>query len=191
MNNPTQIQAAYNLVCTYFNVDGEYLKEQDRSGPYKIPRFMFFWLCRTYFKLGDRMTFEFIADFIKRNHATVLYGVRQIENWRETDPEIKRISTELFVLLEEFHGDYTFRADIAAGKYTDNVKSYFQDFNDALLLLEAHTLADSTSEGWRREKKKAIINGLKGKLKKIQTYPYLYEDSKKAMIKEQYEEAKA
>ena len=188
MNNPKHLELTFNLVCNFFHLDQDEVKGRSRKTEFKEARFYFFWLCRTYYTGQNRLSLQFIGNYVGRDHATVLNGCRKVVDWRETNKEYKSITNQLLVTLEGLHGDYSFRADIAAGKYTDDVASEFQNWEDKLILLQNHTLSDRTCEGWRRKKKLELIESLKSRLGKIKDYPYLYEDTKKAMMNQYYQE---
>ena len=84
-------------VCAYYNVPKIDLLSKRRNSHLTIARHVAFYLARKHTLMSQPM----IGKFMKRDHTSVIHGVRKIANQALTDPilaeDIKIIETELGV----------------------------------------------------------------------------------------------
>jgi len=72
-----------SVVCRVFELSREELTEGVRK-KYIMARFFYFYLCRSNAK---GYSLQYVGSLVGKDHATVLYGIRQVENYLETkDP---------------------------------------------------------------------------------------------------------
>tara|TARA_A100001391_G_C4927662_1_gene240878 strand:+ start:103 stop:582 length:480 start_codon:yes stop_codon:yes gene_type:complete len=71
-----------SIVDDYFEIK---IDNKTRKREYVEARFIYFKLLREF----TNMSLNAIGSFVKRDHATVLYGVNQLETWMQYDNRIK------------------------------------------------------------------------------------------------------
>lgn len=188
MNDLSNLETSFNLICQFFKQDPEVVKSKSRKTEHKTVRFWFYWISRKYYKGQHYVSLQALGAYTGgRDHATVLHGLKKVEEWIETEESSRKISRQLMYEMDELTGDMSFRADIAAGRYTESVQKEFSDFRDTLLILRNHVINDSTCEGWRKEKKLDLIRKLDARLKSIEGFPLMYDQVKKNIQSDMYE----
>jgi|LULG01.1.fsa_nt_gb hypothetical protein len=82
-SNKFKINVFLKLTNHYFKVD---IKKKTNKREYVYPRFMFFKLCN---ELLEKTTYNEIGKYTNNHHATVLYGIRQVDNFNSFDKNFK------------------------------------------------------------------------------------------------------
>ena len=88
------VELIKNLVQKEFKLQ---LKRKTRKREYVEARAMYYKLLRE----KNKMTFSDIARTLNKNHATILHGVSSLDDWIETDTNIKSIYNKLEQKVED------------------------------------------------------------------------------------------
>ena len=81
-------------INNYFGID---INEPTRIEKYVEARMIYYWLCY-YF---TNMNLSRIAKTVKKNHATVLHGIKNFPIFMETDKEFKEKFLAIYETLKE------------------------------------------------------------------------------------------
>lgn len=134
------------IVSNYFELD---LVRNTRKRQYVEARAMFYKLCREFTKLS----LEEIGKQVKRDHASVLHGIRSLNNWIEYDNRIKNNLRILRNKISHFEDEKDTVIELDESivlKYVqlkEQVKEQDEIINDL-----RNALADITEKHTRREK---------------------------------------
>ena len=89
---------------------GQNIMIRNRERPRVEARYI---ACKVMYDSFRNISLSEIGRFFKLNHATVLYGIKNVTNWIESDENMKRIyyavMTEVNIFIEgksETHGDF-------------------------------------------------------------------------------------
>lgn len=82
MTNTVNEKMINEVVNNYFELN---IKRNTRKRPYVEARAIYFKLCRDF----TRLSLEQIGNKVNRNHASVLHGIKTLNNWVGYDDRIK------------------------------------------------------------------------------------------------------
>lgn len=139
-------QMIKEIVDNYFELN---LKRNTRKRQYVEARAIFYKLCREFTKLS----LEEIGEQVNRDHASVLHGIRSLNNWVEYDNRIKsnlRILRNKVRNFEDEKNNVIELDESIVLKYVqlkEQVKEQEEIINDL-----RKALADITEKHTRREK---------------------------------------
>ena len=125
------------IVSNYFELD---IVRNTRKRQYVEARAMFYKLCREFTKLS----LEEIGKQVKRDHASVLHGIRSLNNWIEYD---NRIKNNLRILRNKI--------------------SHFEDEKDTVIELDESIVLKYVQLKEQVKEQDEIINDLRNALKDI------------------------
>ena len=89
---PVTIEFIQKIVCEFYNISLADIKARKRTREIAIPRQIAMYLCK---QLTNVSLQEIGNNFGGKNHATVLYACRQIEERRGKDETINRMLENL------------------------------------------------------------------------------------------------
>jgi len=79
-------------ICKEFEMDFEEVKNRKtRKREFVYVRHLYAYFCRKY----TNESLEVIGNFIKKDHATITHSNTTIENWRETEENVKVLTNIL------------------------------------------------------------------------------------------------
>jgi chromosomal replication initiation ATPase DnaA len=79
-------------ICKEFEMDFEEVKNRKtRKRQFVYVRHLYAYFCRKY----TNESFRVIGEFIKKDHATIMHSNTTIENWRETEENVKVLTNIL------------------------------------------------------------------------------------------------
>lgn len=182
MNDLDKALLVFNMVCDYFKLNPDIVRSRTRKSEYVKARFWFWWLCRKNFHGNELMNLSFLGSILKRDHAAVINGVREVDKFLSFDKSYVRIADELQLEFDKLIRHKQYMVDLAAGKYTDFMQNYFDGFFTSAKILEEHIKQDLTSEGWRRTQKLEIINKMKSNINALREYPKIREVIKQELL---------
>jgi len=139
-------QMIKEIVDNYFELN---LKRNTRKRQYVEARAIFYKLCREFTKLS----LEEIGEQVDRDHASVLHGIRSLNNWIEYDNRIKNNLRILRNKVRNFEDEKDNVIELDESivlKYVqlkEQVKEQDEIINDL-----RKALADITEKHTRREK---------------------------------------
>ena len=93
--NP-KLELILKVVCDYYGIEVTDSKSKNRMYRTKVARFVYLYFSR----LMTEDTFVDIGWVVYRNHATVLHGIKQVQDWKRFDKSFERELKEIEVLLE-------------------------------------------------------------------------------------------
>ena len=94
--------AIKTIVADAFGISVADINGRCRRQPIAIARQVCYYYCRKH--LG--LTYHNIGERFHRDHAAIMWGVRQVEDQRQTNPEVSRVLDA----IEEFHPALAMRA---------------------------------------------------------------------------------
>lgn len=84
-------------VCEYFKVTKDSLMKHDRRSEYVMPRHIAAFFIKKHFKtMGFKMIGEIFAG---RNHATIINSIKVVNNYIDTDNNIKEVVRKIESML--------------------------------------------------------------------------------------------
>lgn len=87
--NTNSVEGIIYNVCSTFKIPKELLMTKSRKREIVICRQVCMWLMRR--NLDNNLySFQRIGDYFGKDHATVMYAIKTIENLLETDKELKK-----------------------------------------------------------------------------------------------------
>ena len=93
---PPEVLRRIALVCSKYSVSQEDLLGYSRLAAYSGPRQILFYLMK---QIGPKYTWTKIGQITKRDHTTIMHGVRRLAELRANDPafdaEISALESEL------------------------------------------------------------------------------------------------
>ena len=76
-----------NVVCEHYNIEPKLILSNKKTKDISLVRQIIMYLCREYF---DDMSLKSIAEFVgKKDHTTVMHGIKKIEDDMDTDYKLK------------------------------------------------------------------------------------------------------
>jgi len=134
------------IVDNYFELN---LKRNTRKRNYVEARAIFYKLCREFTKLS----LEQIGQQVNRDHASVLHGIRSLNNWIEQDNRIKNNLRILRNKIRNFEDekDNIIKLDESIVLKYVQLKEQVKEQNEIINDLRK-ALADITDKHARREK---------------------------------------
>ena len=100
------------IIEKFYGID---LSEPSRKRTHVYPRYMYFYIC--YKDLN--MTYYQIAKSVQKNHATVLYGVRELPYICKYDKKVSQDFEFIKILCRQNHGKMGVDIETLVKKYND------------------------------------------------------------------------
>lgn len=167
------ITTSAQVVCEHYGLTFDQLIEKNRKREVKDPRQIAMWLCRqlthkpSHAKIGRQLG--------GRNHSTVIYAERVVNDLRETDKQIKTTTDEIlskFILQVGEHEDVIrLNAEWITGEITDATEELISNIATSLNKIEQSVNEDAVMEGWRKAKIKMQLEKMQEAVNQITELP--------------------
>ena len=102
--NPAQVEVLIEYWCQYYNIEREKLESSSRESMLKLGRYMVFWTLHKQI-VPNRLTLSDIGGLFNRNHATVIHGVKALDNWLLYD-EVLRSDIQIMFSAFGYESDW-------------------------------------------------------------------------------------
>lgn len=89
----------FHFVCKFYYVEPDFVKSKTRKREAKDYRHIFFYIVRKYFH--HSYSYAFIGSYFTQDHATVINGIKNVNNRMDTD---KAFKDSIKRLCNEFEG---------------------------------------------------------------------------------------
>lgn len=102
------------IICAEESVSPDMVFIRTRIGAIKLTRQIIAYFCRKYILGADAkpLSFEKIGEFVKLDHATVMYCCKTIDGWIQTNREFREKMEEYDRKVRDFSGMYSLNVSL-------------------------------------------------------------------------------